>query len=971
MSILKDSFMEICVQDRQDGLLRSSSTPKPLISLRFEKLALLISMHLPMSASRYAGVLFAFKLIVKPPKIYTGRLPFVDIANDAEVIYRVIQGVRPNRPIIPDNLGVYISDDLWDLIRHCWEQQPTSRPSIEDVVDTISDWHRAWDGKIVESVENSVAEWIFSNQGHYLCWIENSSNARTSYISRVIANLCAREGKLAASFFFGNNGSPTQFFPQIIEQLASQFPSCESFIRAALREDPSLLSPSSTDELQQLLLKTIIFPMMTLGDAMAPKVIVVDELDLCKASSESSWLSAEILVQAIVWLAESMHRNSVPLQILVTSQPDLHRNVKRTSHKFNPEARSLYLYPHGLLDSWTDPWDEIQRMAVPSALKERFVEISGSQASGSEVLHVAPERLLSHISDWLNDPGEQQCCWVRYPIRQFGKRSSIAQHFADECSTRGALAAAIVCSDGGINARSLLPSIAVQLGRSMPALKPAMRQIIEDSREVLLTTDDYTFGRKLIIEPFLMGDFQRIAPMTIVIDCIGWSGGDFLLDTLIWMENAFRSHAVPLQIFVTSEPNLYQQANLRHPLFLDTSLTLQDYLDHMATLDNVQSLVESHRCRLQLLQCATHIHLSEHPLLRECIQADEDAIAGVLEGVLNSESDTQYGLALRGDDAHSFLNLLQIVLSKGQLSQQVGLKARRLLIKLSERSEIIPASVLIRGLTLTDNQPVSGGGFADIYRAVYRGQEVALKHLRVRQDQDSQKMRRAFGREALVWQQLKHPNVLPFLGIDSEVFPASLCMVSPWMRHGTLLDLRATYGPTNINIEKRLLEVAEGLEYLHSEGVVHGDLRGANILADNDWHAVLSDFGLTVFGDATVATHSSNPHGAVRWMAPELLNPEIFDLERFIKTRGSDVSKLYTGHHPFVEAANDAAVIYRVMMGFRPSLRLALSGDQTDFVMPGHAAEIVEWCWKHELGDRPEIMDVVQIMKTWDSMMSD
>ncbi|KAG6817813.1 hypothetical protein H0H87_003221 [Tephrocybe sp. NHM501043] len=398
------------------------------------------------------------------------------------------------------------------------------------------------------------------------------------------------------------------------------------------------------------------------------------------------------------------------------------------------------------------------------------------------------------------------------------------------------------------------------------------------------------------------------------------------------------------------------------------------------------------------MQLSTQMQISEHPLVRECIQADEDAIASVLEGVLNSESDTQDILALKGDSAHSFLNLLQIVLSRGQLNaHEVGRKARRLLVKLSERSDILPASVLIRGLTLINNQPVSGGGFADIYRALYRGQEVALKHLRVRQDQDSQRIRRAFGREALVWQQLKHPSVLPFLGIDSEVFPASLCMVSPWMRHGTILDLRAANGASNINIEKRLLEIAEGLEYLHSEGVVHGDLRGANILADNDWHAVLSDFGLTVFGDATVATHSSNPHGSVRWMAPELLNPEIFDMERFIKTRASDVyafacvclevgipffrcladdfshytMKLYTGHHPFVEAANDAAVIYRVMMAQRPALRLALPGEETDFVMPGHAEEVVEWCWKHQPGDRPEIMDVVQIMKTWDSMMSE
>ncbi|KAG6854563.1 hypothetical protein C0991_004899 [Blastosporella zonata] len=517
-----------------------------------------------------------FKPVLLPTyfvQIYTGRLPFIDVANDAEVIYQVIQGIRPNRPVIHDDTGVELPDDLWHLIDRCWEAQPPNRASISEVAETIGDWHIAWDSKTIQLVENSVAQWIFSNQGNYLCWIENSSRARTTYISRVIANLCAREGKLAASFFFARGQSPMRFFPKLIDQIARHFPSCESFIRGALREEPSLLSPNSADELQQLLLKTIIFPTMTLGDTMTPKVIVVDALDLCEGSSGSDWLTVEILVQAIIWLAESMHRNSVPLQIFVTSDPELHRRAKRGSHKFNPETRSLYLHPYGLLDSCSDAWDELQSLArLDKMITESSADIGGSQES--ELLQVAPERLLSHISDWLEDNGGRQCCWVKYPIRQFGKPSSIAQHFASECGTRGALAAMITCSNDHVNSRTFLPSIAAQIGKSMPMLKLAMRQIIEDQREVLLTTDDYTFGHKLIIEPFLTGDFQRIATMTVVIDCNGWSDGDFLLDMLIWMENAFRSHAIPLQLFIASEPDLYQQANLQYPRFLDNTLTL-------------------------------------------------------------------------------------------------------------------------------------------------------------------------------------------------------------------------------------------------------------------------------------------------------------------------------------------------------------------------------------------------------------
>lgn len=55
------------------------------------------------------------------------------------------------------------------------------------------------------------------------------------------------------------------------------------------------------------------------------------------------------------------------------------------------------------------------------------------------------------------------------------------------------------------------------------------------------------------------------------------------------------------------------------------------------------------------------MQISEHPSIRECVQEDENMMTALLEGVLNSDSETRAILALRGDDAHSFLNLLQIV----------------------------------------------------------------------------------------------------------------------------------------------------------------------------------------------------------------------------------------------------------------------------------------------------------------------
>lgn len=67
------------------------------------------------------------------------------------------------------------------------------------------------------------------------------------------------------------------------------------------------------------------------------------------------------------------------------------------------------------------------------------------------------------------------------------------------------------------------------------------------------------------------------------------------------------------------------------------------------------------------------------------------------------------------------------------------------------------------------------------------------------------------------------------------------------------------------------------------------DLLKTNILVDDEWHIRLADFGLSNYTEATLATNTSNQHGAKRWMAPELLNPELFDVKRFQRTLQSDI----------------------------------------------------------------------------------
>ena len=113
-----------------------------------------------------------------------------------------------------------------------------------------------------------------------------------------------------------------------------------------------------------------------------------------------------------------------------------------------------------------------------------------------------------------------------------------------------------------------------------------------------------------------------------------------------------------------------------------------------------------------------------------------------------------------------------------------------------------------------------------------------------------------FCREALTWRSLDHRFVLPLLGIYEDQDASQLFLVSPYMKNGTIAQWRKTANPSTLKIGERvrlsnlqplmiltflqMLEVAQGIQYIHSEGVVHGDLRGVMILPEEQYIGILT-----------------------------------------------------------------------------------------------------------------------------------
>ena len=153
------------------------------------------------------------------------------------------------------------------------------------------------------------------------------------------------------------------------------------------------------------------------------------------------------------------------------------------------------------------------------------------------------------------------------------------------------------------------------------------------------------------------------------------------------------------------------------------------------------------------------------------------------------------------------------------------------------------------------------GGMARVYRATAPdGAAVAVKLVRADLAGDPDQRRR-FAREVRAVQGIAEPHLVPVLACGEH--DGRPYLVQPVLAGGTLRD-RLALGPLPLDALVRLCRhVAHGLEALHARGIVHRDVKPANILFDADGRAHLADFGIVKQDGASVLTRPGQQVGTL------------------------------------------------------------------------------------------------------------
>ncbi|KAF9257178.1 kinase-like protein, partial [Marasmius fiardii PR-910] len=290
-------------------------------------------------------------------------------------------------------------------------------------------------------------------------------------------------------------------------------------------------------------------------------------------------------------------------------------------------------------------------------------------------------------------------------------------------------------------------------------------------------------------------------------------------------------------------------------------------------------------------------------------------------------------------------------------------KCIKCLQRLVRKHHILPDSLFVNDIENTS--PISsGGGYCDIYQGTSGGRSICLKVLRVyvRDGQRHEdKTFHAFYKEALLWTQFSHPTILPFIGVNTTKFEGRFCLVSPWMVNGEITKFLKE-NPKHDKLTA-IIEIAAGMSYLHSIDIVHADIKGANVLVNEQSQCQLADFGLAAPAVAnTLVTHATdNEHkGTIRWMAPEVFGGEDDEGENKIPKNGKEkfgrdvyayamtIVEIITGQFPYPNIKHDAGVIRHIIVNNgRPKK------PSSSIWCPATIWLLLQCCWKTEPDSRP------------------
>ncbi|XP_058101226.1 protein kinase and PP2C-like domain-containing protein isoform X2 [Magnolia sinica] len=276
-------------------------------------------------------------------------------------------------------------------------------------------------------------------------------------------------------------------------------------------------------------------------------------------------------------------------------------------------------------------------------------------------------------------------------------------------------------------------------------------------------------------------------------------------------------------------------------------------------------------------------------------------------------------------------------------------------------------------------QPIARGSESVVYEASLDGRRVAVKKPILSTSDDLDK----FHRELQLLCQLEHPGLATLVAVHAR--PPNYMFFFRFYEGRNLAE-KLHVEEWNAGIHEALgiaVQLAKSLLYLHNLGILHRDVKPANILLDGNLQPHLADFGLAAYkkdlkqvsvenwrssGKPTGGFHKKNMVGTLIYMAPEILRKDVHTEKSDVYSFSISINELLTGVVPYTDLRAEAQAHTVLEMSYTEQqltaavvsegLRPVLAGPESG--APSSLLSLIQRCWDSNPQDRPSFDEIVE-----------